>query len=200
MKRLVFGILCLVVSVLPYKTAHAGVVECFLFINGVPGESVDLQHKDQIELQGWSFAEFIPGAVGAASAGSGGVQRAQIQEFRVTARMSKASPILFRLGASGQRLPGAILTCRRAGMKADYLRISLENILVSSYQAGVPGTSSTPFPPPGIPATSFADGIPLDQVGLTFGTITVEYSPVSPTGQLGGVIKGGFDFISNKVK
>lgn len=199
MKRLALGILFLVVSILPFTTAHAAAVDCFLFINGVLGESIDPQHKDQIEVQGWNFAEFIPGGF-AASAGGGGVVRTQIQEFRFTARMSKASPILFRLGASGQRLPSAILTCRRAGMKLDYLRIGLENILVSSYQAGVPGTSSTPFPPPGIPATAFVDGIPMDQVGLNFGAIIVEYSPVSPTGQLGGVIKGGFDFISNKVK
>jgi type VI protein secretion system component Hcp len=82
----------------------------------------------------------------------------------------------------------------------DFLRISLENVRVSSYQAGVPAPSAAPFPPPGIPATAFVDGIPLDQVGLTFGKITVEYSPVSPTGQLGGLISGGYDLMTNTVK
>jgi type VI protein secretion system component Hcp len=197
MKRLILGILFLTVSILPFTMAHAAAVDCFLFIGGVPGESVDPQHKDHIDVQGWNFAEFVPGAAGAVSAGGGGAQRAQKLEFRFTARMSKTSPILFRLGASGQPLPSAILTCRKAGMRLDYLRIVLENILVSSYQAGVPGTSSMPFPHPGIPAASFADGIPLDQVGWNF-----ERSPsntvVSPKGNWD--LRSRFDFMSNKVK
>jgi len=193
MKRLALGILFLAVSILPLTTAHAAAVDCFLFIAEAPGESVDVQHKNQIEVQAWNFAEFQPAPLPASAGGGGG--RVQMQEFRFTARMSKASPILFRMCAVGTAFKGAILTCRRAGptgpgANPDYLRITLQDVRVSSYQAGVPATSSTPFPPPGIPSTAFADGIPLDQVGLTFGRITVEYIPISPSGAAVGSVVG----------
>lgn len=39
MRRLALGILSLTVFILPFTTAHAAAVECFLFIGEAPGES-----------------------------------------------------------------------------------------------------------------------------------------------------------------
>jgi type VI secretion system secreted protein Hcp len=182
MKRLALRILLLAVLVLPFTTAHAA-AECFLFLPGVPGESTDAKYKDQIVVQGWNLAEFQP---------AGAIGKVQMQEFRFTARTSKASPILFKTCASGAALKNAILTCRQAGAKQqEFLRISLENVRVSSYQAGFPAPSSAPFPPPGYVAGA-GDGVPNDLVGLTFGRINVEYLTYLPTGAPGASVVGAF--------
>jgi type VI secretion system secreted protein Hcp len=197
MKRFALGILFLVVSILPFTKADAAAVECFLFISGIPGDSIDMQHKDQLDVLGWSIAEFQPGAGGQPAKAGMAAGRVQMQEFRFTARMSKASPILFRYGASGQPIQEAILMCRKTGMKQqDFLRIRFQELYVSNYQTGVLAPSAAPVPPPGIPPAAFVDGIPLDQVGMAFRAISIEYL----SGGIGPPFVGGYDSRTNTVK
>jgi type VI secretion system secreted protein Hcp len=156
-------------------------VEYFLRIDGIEGESADKAHSKEIELLSFSWAVTQTGS-GAPGGGGAGAGKAAFQDFVFAARVSKASPRLFLVCASGQHVKSALLTCRRAGAgKAEFLKIKLSDVLVSSYQVG--GSSPDEA---------------LDQVSLSFARIEVEYTPASKSGKTEPPVKAGWDLKTNK--
>src|SRR5919108_5685508 len=140
-------------------------VDYFLKLDGIEGESVDKAHPKEIELLSFSWGVSQAGAH--APGGGAGAGKASFQDFFFTARVSKASPKLFLACASGQHVKSAVLTCRRSGAgQVEFLKIKLSDVLVSSYQVG----GSSPEEP-------------LDQAGLSFGRIEIEYTPVGKAGK-----------------
>jgi len=154
-------------------------IECFLKIDGIDGESQDVQHKGEIAIQSWSWGESqsIP-----SSSGSGaGAGKVNLQPFQFTMLTSKASPKLFLAGASGQRLKTAALTCRQSGQKGiEFLKITLSDVLVSSF-----GTSSDA-------------SVPVDQLSLSYAKIVYEFTPQKADGSLDVTVKSGWDVKANK--
>lgn len=157
-------------------------VDYFLKVEGIPGESQDAKHKDEIEVFAWSWGESAAGR--GASEGSGrGVGKVQLQDFHFTSRISKASPKLMQACASGRHIQSAVLTARRSGNKgAEFLTFLLSDVLVSSYQTG----------------GEEGDVAPVDSVGLDFARIEVEYRATKPDGSPGGSVKFGWDVKRNK--
>src|SRR5262249_34909915 len=91
---------------------------------------------------------------------------------------SKATPTLFLACVTGQHIKKAVLTCRKAGGKQEeYLKITLTDVLVSSYTVGHGHDHERP----------------IDQVSLNFGKIEKEYREQKPDGSLGPPVKTGFD-------
>ena len=112
--------------------ASAAAVDYFLKIDGVNGESTDAGHKDWIEVESWSW-----GAAAESPGGSGRAGRACAFAFNFTKKVDKASPQLMATAVSGMHFKNAIITARKAGDKPqDYLKFTLEDVMVSSYQAG----------------------------------------------------------------
>jgi|SRR5215207_5324192 len=153
--------------------------EYFLKIDGIAGESTDSKHKDEIDVQSWSWGETQSTPPGG---GGGGAGKVEMQDLHVTAKMSKASPQLMLACASGKHIKSAVLTGRR-GAKApvEFLTFSLSDVLVSSYQTG--GTEAEP---------------PVDAVSLNFAKIQIEYKQIQQGGKLGGSSKAGWDVKQNK--
>ena len=95
----------------------------FLKIDGVPGESTDVAHKDEIDVLAWSWglAQAGPGP-GGGSGGGGGAGKAEFEDFHFVARISQASPRLFLAAAAGTHIKSAALTgvrdCRQAGSRS----------------------------------------------------------------------------------
>ena len=118
-------------------------VDYFLKIDGIPGESQDAKHKGEVDVEAWSWGETA--SVG--SGGGGGAGKVDIQPLTLTAGLSKASPLLMLACASGKHIKSAVLTGRRAGKaQAEFLTFKLEDLIVSSYQtAGGAGDESGPF-------------------------------------------------------
>jgi type VI secretion system secreted protein Hcp len=152
-------------------------VDAFLDIKGIPGESQDARHKDEIEILSWSMgaSQVSPSAGSRLSA-----SRPCVKDISFSKTLDKASPLLFASAVSGMHIPQATLTLRKAGgNQAEYLIMKLENIIVSSYQSG--GGS--------------ADVVPTDSFSLNFGRVTFSYSPQKPDGTLDSpvtaVIQGG---------
>ena len=141
-------------------------VDFFLKIEGIDGESVDTGHEKWIELQSWSWGE---SNAGSSTAGGGlGSGKVSMQDFHFVARRSKASPTLMLACATGQHIQKAQLEARKAGGKQEvFLQITLENVLVSSYQLG--GQD------PG--------GHTQDQLSLNFAKIEMKYT-VPATGEV----------------
>ena len=88
-------------------------VDYFLKIEGIPGESQDAKHKDEIQVLSFSFGESQSGTM--AFGGGGGAGKVQMQDFHFMMNVNKASPKLFLACACGEHIPSAILTARKAG-------------------------------------------------------------------------------------
>src|SRR5690242_7072690 len=150
--------------------------ELYLKVDGIPGESKDERHKDEIDVLSYSWGETLPAT--AADAGGGGA-RVVIEEVRFVMRVNRASPKLFLACASATHISTAVLTLRRAGgAGVEFLKWTLSVVAVTSYQ-----TASNV--PPGDRST--------DQVSFRFGKIEMEYRPMNPDGSLGPPITAGWD-------
>jgi len=152
----------------------------FLKIDGIPGESLDAKHKDEIEVLSWSWGETNePPATSGGGAGSGKVA---MTDLHVSANLSRASPQLLLACASGQHIKSAVLTGRKAGKaQAEFLTFSLSDVLVSGYQTGGSAVEA-----------------PLDSISLNFSKIEVSYKQSKADGSLAKAIRVGWDRKANK--
>ena len=156
-------------------------VDYFLKIDGIPGESTDKSHKGEIQIESFSFGE---SQMGSASHGSGGgAGKVQMQDFHFVKHFSKASPSLFLACATGQHIKKAELFCRKAGGKQEeFLKVTLTDLIVSSYQTGGSGGS---------------DIIPVDQISFNFSKLEMEYKEQKNDGSVAGPVKAGYDLKAN---
>jgi type VI secretion system secreted protein Hcp len=157
-------------------------VDYFLKITNVKGESTDEKHKGEIELESWSFGG--TNAASFSSGGGGGAGKVSLQDFHFVKKTDKSSVKLFVAMSTGEHLPSAVLTCRKAGKEQqEFLIITLTDTMVSSYQTG--GSAGSAI-------------IPSEQVSLGYSKIEVKYKEQKPDGSLGGEVVGGWDLKTNK--
>ncbi len=157
-------------------------VDYFLKVEGIDGESSDHKHKGEIDLESWSWGEAQHGTH--SSGGGGGAGKVSMQDFHFVAKISKAAPKLMLACATGEHFKKAVLTCRKAGKdQQEFLKITLSDLLVSSYQTGGSG---------------HANIVPTDQCSLNFSKIEFEYKEQKPDGTLGAPTKAGYDVKANK--
>jgi type VI secretion system secreted protein Hcp len=152
-------------------------VDYFLKIDGIQGESQDKTHKNEIEIESFSWGA---NQTGTASHGGGmGAGRVQMQDFHFVMRVNKSSPKIMLACANGEHIKNATLVCRKAGKEQqEYLKVTFTDLLVSSYNTNGSGAS---------------DVIPMDQISLNFTKVEVEYKEQKPDGTLGGAIKAFYD-------
>jgi type VI secretion system secreted protein Hcp len=156
-------------------------VDYFLKIDGISGESTDAKHKNEIQLESFSWGETNPGTAG--QGGGGGAGKVQMQDLAFTMTVNKASPKLFLACATGKHIKQAVLTARRAGKaQQEFLVFKFTDIVVTSYQT----------------AGAALDEIPVDQVSLGFSKIELDYRPQKPDGSLDSSVKAGWDLKQNK--
>ena len=105
-------------------------VDYFLKIKGIEGEAQDKTHKNEIEVESWSFGETNAGTHAGGSGGGAG--KVAMQDFHFVMKVNKASPKLFLACATGEHIPDAKLTCRKAGKEQhDYLIVKMTDVLVT---------------------------------------------------------------------
>jgi type VI secretion system secreted protein Hcp len=150
----------------------------FLKLDGIPGESTDAKHKDEIELVAFSWGVTEVGS--SDHGGGGGAGKAHFQDFNFAMRLNKASPQLFLATASGKHIKEASLTVRRAGKaQLEYLKIKFTDVLVTSFQESGGGEE------------------PQESVSFNFARIDVQYTPQDGTGKPGAVVQAGWDLTKN---
>ena len=150
-------------------------------IDGVPGESQDDKHMDEIDLESWSWGEVNSGSH--AAGGGGGAGKVSMHDFSFGMHVNKASPKLFLACANGQHIASALLTCRKAGKDAqEYLKIKFNDLLISNYQTGGSG----------------GEVVPVDQISFNFSKIEVSYAPQKPDGSLDAPVVHNYDLKKNK--
>ena len=154
--------------------------DIFLKVGDIKGPSTDDRHRDEIEVLSWSWGVTQP-----ASAGSGGGKsgRARFSDFTFSHHIDKASPSLMSACATGQRLAEAILTLRKAGKgQQEFLVVKMTDVIVTSV----------------LPSASTADDGLVEQVGLRFAKVDLEYRPQKADGSLDAGIHFKFNIKANK--
>jgi len=95
-----------------------------------------------------------------------------MQDFHFVMKVNTASPKLMEACATGDHIKKAVLTCRKAGKEQqEYLKVTMSDILVSSFQTGGSNGSET---------------LPMDQISLNFAKVEMEYKEQKSDGTLGG--------------
>ncbi len=157
-------------------------VDYFLKIAGVDAESTDDKHKGEIEVDSFSWGQTQSGTSG--HGGGGGAGKVVAQDFHFVKRLDKSSPVLMIACATGMHYKTGVLTARTAGagLQQEYLKITMEDVLISSYQTGGSGS--------GI--------IPTEQVSLNFAKLEISYKEQKADGSLGGEVKQKYDYSANK--
>ena len=153
----------------------------FLRIDGIAGESTDATHKGEIAVQTFLWGETQSGSP---LGGGGGAGKLSAGPLIVTARASKASPLLLLACASGQHIKSAVLSVRRAGAgkaQLDFLTITLNDVLITSFEVN-----------------ANTENGPVDEVSLAFAQILVDYREQNPDGSPGAVTHAGWDVKANK--
>jgi type VI secretion system secreted protein Hcp len=129
-------------------------VDMFLKIDGIDGDSSSHKHKGEIELLSFSW-----GITNTTSntGGGGGAGKPVVQDFTVVKEIGSSSPHLMEKCCSGQHIPSVSLTLASKETKQEYLKIKLEDVLISSYQTGGSGGS-----------------VPMDQVSFSFRSVDIQ--------------------------
>jgi type VI secretion system secreted protein Hcp len=154
-------------------------VDFFLKIDGIPGESADSKHKDEIDVLSWSWGANQTGTM--AYGGGGGAGKVQMQDFHFTMRMNKATPKLILACANGEHIKKAVFVARKAGKEQqEYMKITMSDILIANYSTGGGGDE------------------PIENIALNFSKVEMEYKPQNAKGQLEAAVTAGWDLKANK--
>lgn len=159
-------------------TSASAASDYFLKIDGIDGESTDEFHRGSIDVQGFSYDISPPTRRPGAP-----VLRVSFSDLTVTKELDKSSPKLMEACAMGKHIPQAILTCRKSGGggQETYLRITMTDVLVSSFSST--GSSSSDRP-----SESFS---------LNFTKIEFSFFFPSPTGGDPVEVKASYDIKKN---
>jgi type VI secretion system secreted protein Hcp len=155
-------------------------VDMFLKLDAIAGESIDKTHKGEIQILAFSFGATQSGSTH--MGGGGGSGKVNFQDISFTKYIDKSTPILLQMVANGKHFKEGTLTVRKAGEHPlEYLKIKLNEILVSSYSSGGSG----------------GEDRLTENVTLNFAKIDVAYSPQKADGTGDVAIVMNYDIPAN---
>jgi len=156
--------------------------DIFLEIDGIPGESTDAKHQNQIEVLSYSHG-LSQSVTSRSSGGAGSGERCDHGDFTITHTLDKASPKLVDALCKGTHISKVtVYLCRATGDKTEYMRYEMEDVLVSSVQTGGSGSGD----------------IPVEQVSFNYGQIKWNYTETDhKTGANKGSIQAGWSVVEN---
>lgn len=157
--------------------------DAFLKLDGIPGESQDKNHPNEIEIESYSWGVSNTGSLG--SGGGGGAGKASFTDMTFTSLASAAGPLLAAACATGRHIANALLTVRKKGGGGfEFITIKLQDVIVSSYQQSG--------------AADGHDDRPTEAFALNFGRITFDYFPQPQGGQAPPPVEFNFDLRENR--
>jgi type VI secretion system secreted protein Hcp len=131
------------------------------------GESNDKNFPGQIDVVDWSWGMSAPSTIGGQRSG-----RTSLDELKIVKRVDKASTALMAVLNTNDVLSSVVLTVRKSGganQSLVYFVLTLAQARVTNYQ---------------VSSSDDADGSPvlMEHVGLSFKSITIDYTPQSGAG------------------
>jgi type VI secretion system secreted protein Hcp len=160
--------------------------DCFLNIDGVPGESTDDKHADWIELLSFSHGVSQMSSGAASSGGGRSAERCDHQDFSVVKTLDKASPKLALYCCNGTHIKEVTVElCRAGGDKQKYMEYKMSDVIVTSARPG--GSAGS------------GEALPLEEVTFNYGKIDWTYTETDhKTGQPKGDVATNWDLTVNK--
>jgi type VI secretion system secreted protein Hcp len=154
--------------------------DIFAKIGDIKGESLDDQHKDEIEVLSWSWGVSNAGEMRGGSGGGAG--KASFRDLSFTHNIDKASPVLMQSCATGVHLKEATITHRKAGKgQQEFLVIKMNDVIITSVSHG-----------------ESSDGVHAESVSLTFAKVDLAYRPQKADGSLDAGLHFKYDIKGNK--
>lgn len=151
--------------------------DTFLRLEGIPGESTDAKHKDEIDVLSFTQSWI--------NANSGG--KAQCGAITVMKNIDRSSPLLLKKTVQGVHISNGQITFRTEGGDPslnEYYIIKLTEILITEVtQKDTPDPSRI-----------------VEKVVLNARTFEYEYKPQLSTGGLGPSVKFGYDCATSSVR
>ena len=160
-------------------------IDAYLQIDGIKGESTDDKHKDWIEVSNVLYAVNQPRAESVSTAGGHTSGRVELYPLSFKKLADIASPVLLQTCATGKTIPKAVFEFMRAdgdGKPIPYFKIELEHLMIAS-----------------VTPDSGEGGIISERVQLAYAKIKWTYTRQSIRGGAQGNSSGGWDCNANKV-
>lgn len=157
--------------------------DCFLKIDGIPGESTDDKHKEWIEITSYQHGIHQPASSTASSTGGASAERVNFGDLSVAKLVDKATPKIFEACCTGKHIKEVIIeVCRSGGDKQKFLEVRMEQVLISSYNQNAGGE------------------FPQESISFNAGKFKITYSQQKRDGGgMAGNVSGGWDLTQNKV-
>jgi type VI secretion system secreted protein Hcp len=149
--------------------------DIFAKIGDIKGESVDVKHKDEIEVLSFSWGVTNTGSIG--GGGGGGAGRATFKDLSIVHNVDKATPPLLEACATGRHLKDATITQRKAA-QPDHLIIKMNDVIIT-----------------GVALSDASGEGGSETVTLAFARVDLEYKPQRPDGSLDEGIHFKFDIL-----
>ena len=156
-------------------------VDMFLKLDGIEGDSGDAKHKKEIDVLAWSWgaSQSGTGHVG----GGSGAGKVSVQDVSITKYVDSSSHLLLLDCCNGQHIKKGTLVVRKAGATPlEYVKLTMEDILVSSIQTGGSG----------------GEDRLTETLTLNFSKFKYEYTPQKADGSGDGTKETGWDIAANK--
>jgi type VI secretion system secreted protein Hcp len=153
----------------------------FVKLDDIKGEASNDKHKGQIDVLSWSLGVTQTGS--GHKGGGSGAGKSQVNDLTFTKHADRSSPLLFQLCCSGTPMKKGLLTCCKAGGKElEFIKIGMEQVMVTSVTVGGDGTSD----------------FMSETVTLNFASMTYEYVPQDVHGGGEASVTKGWDIAGNK--
>jgi len=154
---------------------------------GVKGETKDDNHKDWIDLVGWTFKTDRLITSNTSTKGDRESSNARIYDLQISKEMDLATPKLFMESLCGTGKEVKLrLTKTGQGKGSDvYMEYILKNALISSYEVGGSNTDLSR---------------PTENITISFVEIEVKYTPYDDNNKALANIVVGFDTATNTKK
>jgi len=149
-------------------------IDCYLKLDGIKGEAVQKDHKDEVQIFNWSWgAHNASCTVGSGSA----VGKGTPGMISFTKRYDSASPTLAKYCANGKHFVNATLSMAKSGEgQQTFLTVTLKEVYISD-----------------VNVSASSDGEVQENVTFSYGDIEFAYKPQKPDGSMGGEVKFGWD-------
>lgn len=156
-------------------------VDMFMKFDGIDGESKDDKHKGEHDVLAWSWGMSQSGS--AHIGGGAGTGKVSVHDLSFTKYIDKGSPDLMLNCCQGKHIDKATLTVRKAGGDPlEYLKIAMEEVIVSSVSTGGSG----------------GEDRLTENITINFAKVKVDYKEQTEKGSVGATPKMGWDIQANK--
>jgi len=148
-------------------------VDYYLKLDGIEGESKVTGYEKQIQLLSFSWGGSQITSV--AGTGGSGAGKVDLSDLSIMKHYDKASIKVFESLVKGSHIKTGVMCAQKAGGKGAYLKISLEELFVTSSE------------------------IPTESVSFSYNKIKIEYSTQNEQGVLQSAGQVSYDIKTGQV-